>query len=134
VGLLDNVLGAALGGQGNGGGGDLVGLAMKLIGGNSQGLSGLIGQLSSAGLGNVAQSWVGTGQNLPISPDQLSGALGAPQLQQLAQQFGIAPDAVAGQLSRVLPQVVDRLTPQGKIPAALPDLGPLDDILGKFLR
>ncbi len=132
MGLLDHVVGAALGGSR--GGGPLLDLAMSLIGSNGQGLNHLLGQFASAGLGDVARSWVSTGQNLPVSPDQLVRALGTTQIQDLARQFGIAPDAVAGQLSQLLPQVVDRLTPQGQVPADLPDIGPLDDIVRNFLR
>lgn len=132
MGLLDDVMGA-VGGQ-TGGGNPLLSLAMQLINGNGGGLAGLVSQFQKGGLGQVADSWVSTGQNLPISPQQISDVLGAPQLQQLAQQFGLSSNELPGQLANLLPQVVDKLTPGGQIPSQLPGLGGLDDLLKNFLR
>ncbi|MCS7101775.1 MAG: YidB family protein [Burkholderiaceae bacterium] len=78
------------------------------------------------------QSWISTGQNLPISPQQLAQVFGADQMQQMARQTGLTPDAFGSQFSQLLPQLIDQLTPQGRVP----DNG-LDDALGalaKFLR
>lgn len=125
MGLLDNVLGQ-LGGSG---GNQLLNLIMGLVNDQGRGgLAGLLNQLRSSGLGNVADSWVSTGQNLPVSADQISTALGPSQLNQLAQQFGISPDALPGQLATLLPQVVDRLTPQGRVPE-LPGLDGIGGLL-----
>lgn len=132
MGLLDDVIGA-VGGQA-GRGNPLLSLAMQLIGGNGGGLNGLLDQFKAGGLGQIADSWVSTGQNLPISPQQISQVLGAPQLQQLASQFGLSADALPQQLAGLLPQVVDKLTPTGQVPSQLPDLGGLDDLLKNFLR
>ena len=82
----------------------------------SGGLSALISQLTSRGLGDVVQSWVGTGPNKEVSPDQLARAMDPKLLEQLAAKFGISPQAVTAHLADVLPKVVDRLTPDGKIP------------------
>jgi uncharacterized protein YidB (DUF937 family) len=73
-------------------------------------------------LGQQAQSWIGTGQNMPISPDVLSKILGQGQLGQIAQQFGIPPEEAAGGLAQALPNVVDQMTPDGQIPADHNDL------------
>lgn len=127
MGLLDSVLGSAIGalagqagGAGNGGQG-LMQLVAALIGGNQSGAGGLgalVGQLTQGGLGEAVQSWVSTGPNLPVSGEQLSAALGDGQLAQLAQQFGLPVEGLSGQLAQLLPQVVDQLTPNGELPAA----------------
>ena len=62
-------------------------------------------------------SWIGTGQNLPISPEQLQEVLGQGKLAQIAQSIGLQPEQVSAQLSQLLPHVVDKVTPDGKIPA-----------------
>ncbi len=113
MGLFDSIVGAVSGGAGQGGGAELVGALLQQVGGQ-QGLQGLVQQLSQGGLGELVQSWVGTGQNLPVSGDQIAQALGSGQLAQLAQQFGLNPDTVAAQLAQFLPGVVDQLTPQGQ--------------------
>lgn len=107
---LGSVLGSALGGGGGGGGGAAGGLG---------GLGGLIGALTQGGLGNVASSWVGTGQNLPVSAEQLQAALGGGGgglLAQLAQQAGMSHGEAASNLSQILPDLVDKLTPDGQLP------------------
>lgn len=142
MGLLDSVLGGVLGsnhqsspisgllggllggGQqpAQGGGGMLGGL---LGGGQPQatggmmgggGLGGLLGMLQQAGLGHVAQSWVSNGPNQQVSPDQLQQAFGQERVQQMSQQTGLAPHDLLSQLSQHLPNVVDRMTPNGQAP------------------
>jgi uncharacterized protein YidB (DUF937 family) len=85
-------------------------------GGQGAGLAQLIQGMNSNGLGDVMKSWISTGQNLPISGAQLAKVLGQGQVSQLAQQAGIpvqqAPDMLAG----LLPNIVDKLTPQGAVP------------------
>jgi uncharacterized protein YidB (DUF937 family) len=81
------------------------------------GLSGLVSQLSQGGLGNAVSSWVGTGTNQPVSGSELSHALNSDTLQQIAGKFGIAPDALSHGLAQRLPGVVDKLTPNGEVPA-----------------
>lgn len=101
--------GAGLGGAGGGGG-------MGGLGG----LGGLIGALTQGGLGNAANSWVGTGQNMPVSAEELQSALnsggGGGLLGQLAQQAGMSTGDAANGLSQILPDLVDKLTPDGQIP------------------
>jgi len=82
------------------------------------GLTAVLQQLEAKGLGQVAQSWVGTGANQPITPDQLKNALGADWIQQLAARVGVSPDVISSHLSEILPKIVDRLTPDGRVPAA----------------
>jgi uncharacterized protein YidB (DUF937 family) len=95
-------------------------LAKELLSGFQQnqgaGLSNLVEQLSKKGLGNVVQSWVGTGANQTVTPDQLSQAMDPGMLQQLASKLGISPDVLTSHLAEILPKIVDRLTPDGKLP------------------
>jgi uncharacterized protein YidB (DUF937 family) len=86
------------------------------MGGMGGGLGGLLEQFQRMGYGDQANSWVGTGQNLPISPDVISQIFGREGLSQIAAQAGLSEaDASAG-LSQLLPGVVDKLTPQGQLP------------------
>jgi uncharacterized protein YidB (DUF937 family) len=82
----------------------------------SGGLAGLMKTFQDKGLGDVIGSWVSTGQNLPISPQQLQSVLGNEQLQGIASKLGISLDDVANGFSNLLPQVVDKLTPDGQVP------------------
>lgn len=127
-GALGSVLGAGQGGQGGLGG--LGGLA-----GGLGGLAGLVAMLQRGGLGDAAQSWVSTGPNLPVSPDQLGQALPSDLVAGLAQQFGVGQGEVLGQLAQILPAVVDRATPQGQIPddGGMGNLGDLGSLVGNLL-
>jgi uncharacterized protein YidB (DUF937 family) len=84
----------------------------------SGGLNDLLKQLQESGHGEVAKSWVGTGQNQPISPKDLGSALGADQINSLTSEFGLSHDELLQGLSKYLPQVIDHLTPGGQVPAA----------------
>lgn len=124
MGLLDQILSGALGQQQAGAGqGNVMQLAMQLINSYPGGLQGLIQALTQSGLGQQAQSWVSTGQNLPISPDQITAALGGGQLQGLARQLGMTQDQAAGGLADFLPQMVDQLTPNGSVQNDVVDQG-----------
>jgi uncharacterized protein YidB (DUF937 family) len=87
-------------------------------GGLLGGLGGLLDKLQKGGLGDVANSWVGPGQNKPVAPGQLGPALGNDLIKTLSQRSGIPEDELMKQLSQILPGVVDKLTPQGRIPTA----------------
>jgi uncharacterized protein YidB (DUF937 family) len=84
----------------------------------SGGLNDLLKQLQDSGHGETAKSWVGSGQNHPISPKDLGSALGTDQINSLTSEFGLSRDELLEGLSQYLPQVVDHLTPGGKVPAA----------------
>jgi uncharacterized protein YidB (DUF937 family) len=117
-------LGGALGGGGAGGGlGDVLkGPLGGLLGGAaagtvlSGGLNDLLKQLQDSGHGEKASSWVGSGSNQQISPGDLANALGADQINQLSSQSGLSRDDLLNGLSQYLPQVVDHLTPDGRLP------------------
>ncbi len=85
-------------------------------GGLLAGLGGLLTTLEKGGLGNVINSWVNAGPNQPVSPNQLGSALGPDIIKVLAQRSGLSEDEVARQLSQALPDVVDKLTPSGRLP------------------
>jgi uncharacterized protein YidB (DUF937 family) len=85
-------------------------------GGLLGGLGGLLDKLQKGGLGNVTNSWVGSGQNQPDSPGQLGPALGSDLIKALAQRSGLSEEELTKQLSQVLPGVVDKLTPAGRLP------------------
>lgn len=116
MGLLDSVVGALAGGQSDGGN-PLLNIVMQLIN-NPQtgGLSGLVQSFQQGGLGEVVNSWVSTGQNLPISAEQIQAVLGGGQLQNIASQLGVSTQQASGSLADLLPQVVDKLTPNGQLP------------------
>ena len=78
------------------------------------GLSGLVQNFRDKGLGGLATSWVSTGENLPISADQIQHVLGSTQVEQLAAKVGISPEAASSQLSQLLPTIVDNSLPAAK--------------------
>lgn len=80
------------------------------------GISGLQQMFQEKGLGNIVSSWIGTGQNLPISADQLQGVLHSGALEQVAAKAGIDTSQLTSMMSTLLPHVVDKLTPNGEIP------------------
>jgi len=114
--LLDSVVGALAGGQSDGSS-SLMNVVLQLIN-NPQtgGLGGLVQAFEQGGLGSVVNSWVSTGQNLPISAEQIKAVLGGGKLQEIASQLGISPDQASGSLAELLPKVVDHLTPNGQLP------------------
>ncbi|HMS83118.1 MAG TPA: YidB family protein [Nitrospira sp.] len=127
MGLMDQVgqaVGGLLGGQS--GQNPLLQAVTSLLGNNSSlgGLAGLVQAFQRNGLGEIVNSWVSTGQNLPASPQQIEQGLGGDLLRQLAGKAGLSPQDASAQLSNLLPNLVDKLTPNGKIEA-----GPLEQLL-----
>jgi uncharacterized protein YidB (DUF937 family) len=137
MGLLDQVIGAALGSrpessqssplmsalmallasQAGGGTGSAAGTRGE-AGPTSEfdGLAGLAERFRRAGQGDTVDSWIGTGQNRPISPNQLSDALGTNTVDSLARRTGMEQQDLLSQLAAILPGIVDQLTPQGRLP------------------
>lgn len=126
MGLLDTVLGvlksaaannAAPGADTANTDSDLLGSLIGLITDpQSGGLNGLVEKISTGGLGEQVASWVSTGQNLPVTAEQIQAVLGSSFVQGLAQKAGINTNDVAGTLATLLPQVIDKLTPEGQVP------------------
>ena len=146
MGLLDALIDAAGNagrtpsgqpGLGSAGGLDpqmLIGVVMALVN-QAGGLQGLLAKLQAGGLGEAAQSWVGTGANRPVSGEELGGALGPDLMDLVAKQMGGNAQQASGTLAELLPELIDRLTPQGQLPAnrgagGLGDLGDLGALLG----
>jgi len=115
MGLLDSILGAVSGkSEGSGGAAQLIGILGGLLA-QSGGLEGLANKFSQSGQGNAFQSWVGMGENQPISSGQVQNALGSDQVKALAAKMGIDPAQASNFLAEYLPKIVDKLTPAGKI-------------------
>ena len=89
----------------------------ELMGSGNQGaLSAIVAKLQQAGFGDQVKSWIGTGQNLPITADQLKQVLGSDVVRQLAAKYNIPIDQVAEVLAHQLPLAVDKASPDGKLP------------------
>ena len=123
---LGGLLGGLLGGGGQSGasgGGNILGALLGALGGSGASgnggnpLGGLLEMLTESGLADQAQSWVGTGENKPVSGEQIAGALPDDTLRTVAEQNGVSPEQAADQIARTLPRTVDRLTPSGEMPA-----------------
>jgi uncharacterized protein YidB (DUF937 family) len=128
MGLLDSVLGSlAQGGTGN----SLLDSVLAMVNNPATGgLEGLVRSFRQKGLGGVVDSWVSTGQNQPISADQISQALGSDKIAGLAQSLGLSQGDLSSKLAQMLPQVVDKLTPNGQIP----DSSGLGDLLSSVRK
>jgi uncharacterized protein YidB (DUF937 family) len=122
---LGDILGQVLGGGAQrGGGGGMADILGGMLGGGAQqggmggmgGLGGLLEQLQRSGYGDQARSWVGTGQNMPLPPDALEQIFGGGGLAEIARQAGVSEADASRGLSELLPEVVDRVTPQGEVP------------------
>jgi uncharacterized protein YidB (DUF937 family) len=110
MGLLDGLLGGVVG----------AGMMSVISGVIEQhgGVQGIVNQFEKQGLGATVKSWVGTGANQPVSADQLHQALGASTLQQLAAKAGMSLPDLTQKLAQILPQAIDKLTPNGVVPKA----------------
>jgi uncharacterized protein YidB (DUF937 family) len=110
MGMLDGLVGGAMGAV-------AVNAVQKFIQ-SKGGVQAIAAQFQQHGLGDTVKSWIGTGPNLPVSPDQLHQVLGADVVQQLATKLGMNPQEVLGHLSTLLPHAVDQMTPNGVVPPA----------------
>jgi len=116
--MLGGLLGQLGGGHGASGGGNTAMLTAVMAMVQQQGgLEGLAAKFQQGGLGELVQSWVGTGANAAVSPAQLEHVLGAESLASVAQSAGVAPAQASTGLAAMLPELVNQLTPNGQIPA-----------------
>ena len=108
MGMFDGILGGVVGAE----------MATVVNGLIQQhgGVQGIVNQLEQQGLGATVRSWVGTGANQAITPDQIHQAFGSDTVKALAAKVGLSPDVLAAKLSQVLPQAIDHLTPGGAVP------------------
>jgi uncharacterized protein YidB (DUF937 family) len=90
----------------------------KLFGAN--GMRDIVSKLSSSGFGPQVQSWVGTGVNQPISSAQVQQTVDPATLQQVSQRSGMTPEEVSNHVAQALPDMVDKATPNGEMPAEDP--------------
>lgn len=125
--ILGGLGGGAGSGMGAGGQGGLVAILLQLLQQNG-GLGGLLSQFQKAGYGEQADSWVKSDHNMPINGDILSQVLGSGQLDRIAEQLGMSRGQAADEVASALPEVVDRMTPQGALP------GNSDDIVNRALE
>jgi len=124
MGLMDDLLKTGMSAMMGAGGQQQSGMAegiLELLGGSksgglASGLGGMVQMFTQKGMGDVVSSWVGTGQNMPISADQIRNVLGSDLVSSLASKAGVAPDMAGSMISQLLPMIVDKLTPEGKIP------------------
>ena len=109
MGLLDGLIGGAVGAE-------MITVVNQLIEKHG-GLPGIVSQLQQQGLMSTVDSWIGAGPNKPISADQVHQTFGPEVIRELAARTGMSPQDLAQKLSQVLPQVIDKLTPAGTVPA-----------------
>ena len=108
MGMFDGILGGAVGAE-------MATVVNGLIEKHG-GVQGIVAQLEQQGLGGTVRSWVGTGANQAITPDQIHQAFGSDIVRELAAKAGLSPDVLAAKLSQVLPTAIDKLTPAGAVP------------------
>ncbi len=113
MGLFDSVAGAVLGKM-MGDKGGVAQVALEMFNQNG-GLTGILDKFKEGGLAEEAASWVGKGENMPISAEQISSVLGNTAIAEMAAKFGIDPDTLSSQIAEHLPTVVDKLTPDGEV-------------------
>ena len=137
MGLMDGFSSGLVGklaGQFGGGNNRLVGAAAKLIGGgNVGGLSGLAQLFAQRGHGDTVNSWISRDDNREITTPQLQEVLGQERIREVASNAGVTETEAADGLASVLPQLVDKLTPDGKLPETNASNGMLSQLAGQFL-
>jgi len=119
MGIFDDLAGKLQGMFGGAGGehAALIKAVMETLSqGQGAGLTGLVESFQQKGLGDIASSWIGTGQNAPISADQLKDGMGRELLETIAAKAGLSTDEAADKLSEHLPNIIDKLTPDGALP------------------
>lgn len=129
MGLLDSVAGAVLGKVLGGSQGGMAQIALDMFNQHG-GIGGVLDKFKAGGLGEAAASWVGKGENLPVSADQISSVLGNGAIAEMAAKFGISPEVLSAQLAQHLPGVIDKATPDGEVTADSGNL--LTTVLGMF--
>ncbi len=115
MGLLDSIMGML----GKGGGKDVMSQLATMLtgkGGDGMGLSRLLDQFKGAGMGDKAESWVSNGENQSLDPDEVEKAIGSERLAKMSEQTGESVGALKTDLSKMIPEAVNKLTPDGKMP------------------
>ncbi len=134
MGLLDKLENEAIGKVMGSTSNPMASTLLQMIQNQPGGLQGLVQSFHDKGLGGLVASWVGSGQNMPITADQIHQVLGSDQVKALAAKAGISPDQAGSAIAQLLPGIVDKLTPNGEIPAhnnVMEMLGGLLQTMGK---
>ena len=113
MGFFDNVAGAVLGKLG-GEQGSMAQVAIDLFNQNG-GVEGILQKFKDNGLAQQAASWVGTGANQPITPEQVASVLGQGAIADMAAKVGLTPEVISNQIAEHLPAIIDKLTPNGEV-------------------
>lgn len=132
MGLLDGIAGQVIGSMLGGSDKGLLGkVAMEMIGKNG-GLGGVIDMFNKGGLGDLAASWIGQGQNQSLSEDQVSSVFGNDMIAEMASKFGVDSSLLTGQIAQYLPELVNQATPAGAVDDKSEDM--LGEVLGMLLK
>ena len=107
------------------------GIIEMFTSGETGGIQGIIKKLTEGGLGNVVNSWISKEPNQPVEPNQLENALGGDMMGKFASKMGVSSPEASSHLSKLLPTVIDKLTPDGKLPES-GNLGNVQDLMKKF--
>jgi uncharacterized protein YidB (DUF937 family) len=116
--LLDLAAQAMGGANSPGGNSAAINAVVNLVHNYPGGLGGMVSSFEQKGMGGVVGSWIGSGPNQQVSPQQIQNGLGTQAVQDVATKLGVSPDMASGVLAQLLPSVVDHLTPNGQVPAA----------------
>ena len=150
MGLFDSLakqaMGSLLGGSNSGGGLDF-GAITSLLSNQAQaseavsglfnqigGVSGLLEKFNQAGLGEVASSWVGTGDNQSVEPGQVESAIGPDQIQNFAGKLGLQSSQILPLLAQFLPVIIDKLTPSGAVETEQPSSDTLQNVMASIVK
>ncbi len=114
---LSNLAGQLLGGQQPGCNPNVLSTLLNVVNSYPGGVSGVLEAFHKQGLGGVVSSWVSTGANQAVSPEQVQSALGNQQVQEVASKLGVSPQDASSHIAQWLPAVIDHLTPNGQVPA-----------------
>lgn len=128
MGLLDGLLGSLFGGVTQQQSGNLLSSVAGMLQGGG-GIQGLVTKFASHGLGDMVKGWISTGPNPPATAQQVEQVFGAEKLSQMAQQAGIPASDISAHIAKLLPQLVDKLTPDGKVPEGNALQGGLSSLL-----
>lgn len=134
MGLLDSVIGALSGVGAAAGSGDMLHVVLDMLAndGDGPGVHGLIEAFEHSGLAHLIGSWIAIGPNHAITPDVLCTVIGPETVARIADDMGLSERATAERLARMLPYVLDKLTPAGYVPAG--GLGDIGELLGRIGR